>query len=168
MVLERDAEPSLLVRSLGLHARIVEILDQRGLLEGFLAQGKQCPTTKPAQTEWILSEIEVTAPPTLEELRVQLMAYAGTDLGAHSPRWPSRFADATRLAERYRSRRVSLAGDAAHVHPPLGGQGLNLSMQDAFNLGWKLAAEANGWAPGGRWSAGGCATSGCRAAGSTS
>jgi hypothetical protein len=74
---------------------------------------------------------------------------AGTDLGAHSPRWLSRFGDSTRLAERYRVGRILLAGDAAHVHPPVGGQGLNLGLQDAFNLGWKLAAEINGWAPDG-------------------
>ena len=65
----------------------------------------------------------------------------------HSPRWLSRFGDATRLADRYRTGRVLLAGDAAHIHPPIGGQGLNLGIQDAFNLGWKLAAEVNGWAP---------------------
>ena len=88
-----------------------------------------------------------TTPPTLEEFRTQLRAYAGTDFGVHSARWLSRFTDATRLAERYRTGRVFLAGDAAHVHPPLGGQGLNLGIQDAFNLGWKLAAEVNGWAP---------------------
>ena len=67
----------------------------------------------------------------------------------HSPRWLSRFSDATRQAERYRVGRVLLAGDAAHVHPPIGGQGLNLGIQDAFNLGWKLAAEVDGWAPDG-------------------
>ena len=72
---------------------------------------------------------------------------AGTDFGVHSPRWLSRFGDATRQAERYRVGRVLLAGDAAHIHPPIGGQGLNLGVQDAFNLGWKLAAEINGWAP---------------------
>ncbi|MGF1429832.1 rifampin monooxygenase [Kitasatospora sp. LaBMicrA B282] len=88
-----------------------------------------------------------TVPPTLEEFRQQLRAYAGTDFGVHSPRWLSRFGDATRLAERYRVGRVLLAGDAAHVHPPTGGQGLNLGVQDAFNLGWKLAAEVAGWAP---------------------
>lgn len=90
-----------------------------------------------------------SVPPTLEEFRTQLRAYAGTDFGIHSPRWLSRFGDATRLAERYRVGRVLLAGDAAHVHPPLGGQGLNLGIQDAFNLGWKLAAEVAGWAPAG-------------------
>jgi 2-polyprenyl-6-methoxyphenol hydroxylase-like FAD-dependent oxidoreductase len=86
-------------------------------------------------------------PPSLEEFRQQLRMVAGTDLGAHSPRWLSRFGDATRLAERYRAGRVLLAGDAAHIHPPNGGQGLNLGLQDAFNLGWKLAAEVGGWAP---------------------
>ncbi len=90
-----------------------------------------------------------SVPPTLAEFRTQLRAYAGTDFGVHSPRSLSRFSDATRLAERYRVGRVLLAGDAAHVHPPLGGQGLNLGIQDAFNLGWKLAAEVNGWAPDG-------------------
>lgn len=85
--------------------------------------------------------------PTLEEFKRQLRAVAGTDFGVHSPRWLSRFGDATRQAERYRVGRVLLAGDAAHVHPPVGGQGLNLGIQDAFNLGWKLAAEVAGWAP---------------------
>ncbi|MEV7737031.1 rifampin monooxygenase [Streptomyces sp. NPDC088921] len=86
-------------------------------------------------------------PPTLEDFRQQLIAVAGTDFGVHSPRWLSRFGDATRLAERYRVGRVLLAGDAAHIHPPTGGQGLNLGVQDAFNLGWKLAAQIRGWAP---------------------
>lgn len=86
-------------------------------------------------------------PPTLEDFRQQLRTIAGTDFGVHSPRWLSRFGDATRLAERYRVGRVLLAGDAAHIHPPAGGQGLNLGVQDAFNLGWKLAAQIRGWAP---------------------
>ncbi|MFD5393552.1 rifampin monooxygenase [Streptomyces sp. NPDC127097] len=88
-----------------------------------------------------------TAAPTLEEFQRQLRAVAGTDFGVHSPRWLSRFGDATRQAERYRAGRALLAGDAAHIHPPTGGQGLNLGVQDAFNLGWKLAAAVNGWAP---------------------
>ncbi|MFI7012638.1 rifampin monooxygenase [Streptomyces sp. NPDC050164] len=88
-----------------------------------------------------------TVPPTLEEFKQRLRHFAGTDFGVHSPRWLSRFGDATRLAERYRVGRVLLAGDAAHIHPPTGGQGLNLGIQDAFNLGWKLAAEVRGWAP---------------------
>ena len=86
-------------------------------------------------------------PPTLDDFRQQLRAIAGTDFGVHSPRWLSRFGDATRLVERYRVGRVLVAGDAAHIHPPTGGQGLNLGVQDAFNLGWKLAAEVRGWAP---------------------
>ncbi|MCP2328305.1 2-polyprenyl-6-methoxyphenol hydroxylase-like FAD-dependent oxidoreductase [Hamadaea flava] len=86
-------------------------------------------------------------PPTLEDFRRQLRTLAGTDFGVHSPRWLSRFGDATRLAERYRVGRVLLAGDAAHIHPPTGGQGLNLGVQDAVNLGWKLAAQVHGWAP---------------------
>ncbi|UZJ32716.1 rifampin monooxygenase [Streptomyces endophytica] len=86
-------------------------------------------------------------PPTFEEFRHQLRVTAGTDFGVHAPRWLSRFGDATRQAERYRVGRVFLAGDAAHIHPPTGGQGLNLGIQDAFNLGWKLAAAVGGWAP---------------------
>ncbi|GAB2503257.1 FAD-dependent monooxygenase [Nocardiopsis aegyptia] len=90
---------------------------------------------------------ERTAEPTLADFQQRLRALGGTDFGAHSPRWLSRFGDATRQAERYRVGRVLLAGDAAHVHPPTGGQGLNLGVQDAFNLGWKLAAAVRGWAP---------------------
>ncbi|GHG84967.1 rifampin monooxygenase [Streptomyces lanatus] len=85
--------------------------------------------------------------PTIEEFKERLRAVGGSDFGAHSPRWLSRFGDATRQAERYRVGRVLLAGDAAHIHPPTGGQGLNLGVQDAFNLGWKLAAAVKGWAP---------------------
>jgi rifampicin monooxygenase len=286
VVLEKDAEPTKVLRSLGLHVRSIEVMDQRGLLDRFLAYGQKYPvggffagiakpspdrldtahpyilgipqpTTErlltehatelgveirrgcelvglsqddhgvtaeladgtqlrsrylvgcdggrstvrkllgvgfpgePARVEWLLGEVELTAPPeeltavvaevrkthkgfgvgpvgdgvyrfvvpaagvaedrtvppTLEEVRQQLRVFAGTDFGVHSPRWLSRFGDATRLAERYRVGRVLLAGDAAHIHPPQGGQGLNLGIQDAFNLGWKLAAEVNGWAP---------------------
>jgi hypothetical protein len=86
-------------------------------------------------------------PPTLDEFKKQLHVYAGTDFGIHSPRWLSRFGDSTRLAEHYRSGRIFLAGDAAHTHPPLGGQGLSLGIQDSFNLGWKLAGALAGWAP---------------------
>jgi hypothetical protein len=85
--------------------------------------------------------------PTLDEFKQRLRAFAGTDFGAHSPRWLSRFGDATRQADHYRVGRVLLAGDAAHIHSPVGGQGLGLGIQDAFNLGWKLAAEVQGWAP---------------------
>lgn len=286
LVLERDAEPTTVVRSLGLHARSIEVLDQRGLLDRFLAHGTRYPVGgfyagiagppprldtahpyvlgipqpvtdrllaehvtaagaeirrgcelvglvqdvdsvtaaladgtrvrsrflvgcdggrstvrgllgvgfpgEPARREALLGEVEVAqdpatvaavvaevrrtelwfgvgplgnglfralvpaegvagdrSPPTLDELRSRLRAVAGTDFGVHSPRWLSRFGDATRQAERYRVGRVLLAGDAAHIHPPVGGQGLNLGIQDAFNLGWKLAAQVHGRAPDG-------------------
>jgi len=286
LVLEKDAEPTRIVRSLGLHARSIEVMDQRGLLQRFLDLGQQYPMGgffagirkpapdrldtahpyvlgipqtvtdrllaehatelgaeirrgcelvglsqdedavtaeladgtrlrsrylvgadggrstvrkllgigfpgEPASVETLIGEMEVTedpetvaaivaevrktqlrfgliplgdgvyrvgvpaegvaegraVPSALEEFKQQLRVTAGTDFGAHSPRWLSRFGDATRLAERYRAGRVLLAGDAAHIHPPVGGQGLNLGIQDAFNLGWKVAAEVSGWAP---------------------
>ncbi|WAL68559.1 rifampin monooxygenase [Amycolatopsis cynarae] len=286
LVLEREAEPTKVVRALGLHVRSIEVLDQRGLLERFLAHGKQYPLGgffaginkpspdrldtahsyvlgipqpiidrllaeralelgaeirrgcelvgltqdddgvtaeladgtrlrsrylvgcdggrstvrkllgigfpgEPSRNETLLGEMGVdvppetladlvagvrkthkrfgvvpfgegvyrvvvpaegvaedrSVPPTFDEFKQQLRTFAGTDFGVHSPRWLSRFGDATRLAERYRAGRVLLAGDAAHIHPPTGGQGLNLGVQDAFNLGWKLAAEVGGWAP---------------------
>ncbi|WP_330258067.1 rifampin monooxygenase [Streptomyces murinus] len=286
VVLEKETEPTRIVRALGLHARSIEVLDQRGLLERFLAQGRKYPlggffagirkpsptgldtahpyvlgipqpvtdrllaehaaelgaeirrggevvglsqdedgvtveladgtrlrsrylvgcdggrstvrkllgvafpgessrvdtllgearlTASPEEVDAVVTEVrktqlrfglgplddgvyrfvvpadgvaeDRTAPPTLDEVRRQLRAIAGTDFGIHAPRWLSRFGDGTRQAERYRVGRVLLAGDAAHVHPPMGGQGLNLGVQDAFNLGWKLAAEIEGWAP---------------------
>ncbi|MFF0727031.1 rifampin monooxygenase [Streptomyces sp. NPDC004134] len=286
VVLEKEPEPTKVVRALGLHARSAEVLDQRGLLERFLALGTRHPvggffagiakpapehldsahayvlgllqtTTdrlleehavevgaeirrgtevvglsqdedgvtvesagsaplrarylvgcdggrstvrkllgvgfpgEPSRVDTLLGEMELTAspetvtavmaevrrtqlrfglmpladgayrvgvpaaavagdrsvPPAFDEFKAQLRAVSGTDFGVHSPRWLSRFGDATRLAERYRVGRVLLAGDAAHIHPPVGGQGLNLGVQDAFNLGWKLAAAIAGWAP---------------------
>jgi 2-polyprenyl-6-methoxyphenol hydroxylase-like FAD-dependent oxidoreductase len=286
LVVEKDADPTKVVRSLGLHARSIEIIDQRGLLERFLAVGHQHPVGgffagiakapptsldtahpyvlgipqpvtdrlltehavacgavfrrgcevvgltqdedgvrvktadgtqvqsrylvgcdggrstvrkllgvgfpgEPSRVDTLIGEMKVgiapeqldavvtevrrtqlrfgagplgdglyrvivpaaevaedrSVAPTFDEFKRQLRATAGTDLGVHSPRWLSRFGDSTRLADRYRSGRVLLAGDAAHVHPPTGGQGLNLGVQDAFNLGWKLAAVINGWAP---------------------
>jgi 2-polyprenyl-6-methoxyphenol hydroxylase-like FAD-dependent oxidoreductase len=80
-----------------------------------------------------------TGEPTLRELSDALIAVYGTDYGVHSPTWISRFTDMARQAATYRDRRVLLAGDAAHVHSPVGGQGLNTGVQDAVNLGWKLA-----------------------------
>ncbi|MCX2929385.1 FAD-dependent monooxygenase [Mycobacterium sp. CVI_P3] len=85
--------------------------------------------------------------PTLEDLSAALTAVYGTDFGIHSPTSIARFTDATRQAAAYRDRRVLLAGDAAHIHHPVGGQGLNTGVQDAVNLGWKLAQVINGWAP---------------------
>jgi 2-polyprenyl-6-methoxyphenol hydroxylase-like FAD-dependent oxidoreductase len=85
--------------------------------------------------------------PTLDDLRAALIAAHGTDYGVHSPAWISRFTDTTRQATSYRSGRVLLAGDAAHVHAPDGGQGLQIGVQDAVNLGWKLAQVVDGISP---------------------
>jgi 3-(3-hydroxy-phenyl)propionate hydroxylase len=88
----------------------------------------------------VLTEAHVASgEPTLRDVSDALVGIYGTDFGVHSPTWVSRFSDMTRQAATYRDRRVLLAGDAAHVHPPVGGQGLNLGVQDAVNLGWKLA-----------------------------
>ena len=87
------------------------------------------------------------SPITVEELRSALIRIAGTDFGLHSPRWISRYNDTARQAAAYRSGRVLLAGDAAHIHYPAGGQGLNTGLQDAVNLGWKLAMVVQGRAP---------------------
>jgi 3-(3-hydroxy-phenyl)propionate hydroxylase len=85
--------------------------------------------------------------PTLDELRAALVAVYGTDFGVHNVTWLSRFSDMARQAASYRERRVMLAGDAAHVHGPTGGQGLNIGVQDAVNLGWKLAQVVHGTSP---------------------
>jgi 2-polyprenyl-6-methoxyphenol hydroxylase-like FAD-dependent oxidoreductase len=89
----------------------------------------------------MITEAQVgrTDEPTLRDLSEGLIAVCGTDFGVHSPTFISRFTDMTRQAAAYRDRRVLLAGDAAHVHSPIGGQGLNTGVQDAVNLGWKLA-----------------------------
>jgi len=94
----------------------------------------------------VLVEKEVMSgdAPTEDDLRAALVAVYGTDFGVHDVTWLSRFTDATRQAATYRSGRVLLAGDAAHVHSPAGGQGLNLGIHDAVNLGWKLAQVVNG------------------------
>ncbi|URN13436.1 FAD-dependent monooxygenase [Streptomyces radiopugnans] len=289
VVLEKETEPTGVVRALGLHVRSIEVMDQRGLLDRFLAHGRQYPVGgffaaspsprparldtahayvlgipqpvtdrllaeraaelgaeirrgcevtgleqdedgvtvelvggtrlrsryavgcdggrstvrkllgvgfpgEPAGVETLLGEMEATEDPAViaavvaDVRRTQLRFGVGpveegvyrvvvlrprgwprtapyrrpwrrsgsgcgrwlsTDFGVHSPRWLSRFGDATRQAERYRTGRVLLVSDAAHIHPPVGGQGLNLGIQDAFNLGWKLAAEVGGWAPDG-------------------
>jgi 3-(3-hydroxy-phenyl)propionate hydroxylase len=85
------------------------------------------------------TQLRLDREPTLRDVSDALIAVYGTDFRVHSPTWISRFTDMTRQAEAYRDRRVLLAGDAAHVHPPVGGQGLNIGVQDAVNLGWKLA-----------------------------
>ena len=93
------------------------------------------------------SEVGSTSEPTLRDLSEGLIAVYGTDYGIHSPTWISRFTDMTRQAAAYRDRRVLLAGDAAHVHSPVGGQGLNTGVQDAVNLGWKLAQVVHRTSP---------------------
>src|SRR5678816_2874271 len=85
------------------------------------------------------SQLQLDSEPSLRDVSEALIAVYGTDYGIHSPIWISRFTDVSRQAAAYRDRRVLLAGDAAHVHPPMGGQGLNIGVQDAVNLGWKLA-----------------------------
>ena len=95
----------------------------------------------------IAEQVGATAEPTLRDLSEGLTAVYGTDYGVHSPVWISRFTDMCRQAATYRDRRVLLAGDAAHVHSPHGGQGLNTGVQDAVNLGWKLAQVVGGTSP---------------------
>jgi 2-polyprenyl-6-methoxyphenol hydroxylase-like FAD-dependent oxidoreductase len=99
----------------------------------------------------MLTEPQVgnTDEPTLRDLSAGLVAVYGTDYGIHSPTFISRFTDMTRQAAAYREGRVLLAGDAAHVHSPVGGQGLNTGVQDAVNLGWKLAQVVKGISPDG-------------------
>ena len=91
--------------------------------------------------------VEDAGEPTLRDISEALIAAYGTDYGIHSPVWISRFTDMTRQAAAYRKRRILLAGDAAHVHSPVGGQGLNTGVQDAVNLGWKLAQVVKGISP---------------------
>ncbi|NUQ28002.1 MAG: hypothetical protein HOQ35_05755 [Acidobacteriaceae bacterium] len=96
----------------------------------------------------VLTERQVESKePTLRDVSEALIGIYGTDFGAHSPDCISRFTDMARQAATYRDRRVLLAGDSAHVHPPMGGQGLNIGVQDAMNLGWKLAQVVKGISP---------------------
>ncbi|HET6344592.1 MAG TPA: FAD-dependent monooxygenase [Myxococcota bacterium] len=103
------------------------------------------------QVRVVLSEAQVGRGdvPTLDDLRAALVSVYGSDFGLHNVTWASRFSDMARQATAYRRGRVLLAGDAAHVHSPVGGQGLNLGVQDAVNLGWKLAQVVAGTSPDG-------------------
>ncbi|MEO3933732.1 FAD-dependent monooxygenase [Micrococcaceae bacterium Sec7.4] len=101
-------------------------------------------TTRVVVTE---KRLGPAAEPTLADLSKALTDVYDTDFGVHAPTWISRFTDATRQAAEYRSGRVLLAGDAAHIHSPSGGQGIGLGIQDAVNLGWKLAQVVKGTAP---------------------
>ena len=100
-------------------------------------QGGEMASARPGRADRTAARRD--SEPTLRDISEALIAVYGTDYGIHSPTWISRFTDMTRQAAAYRDRRVLLAGDAAHVHPPVGGQGLNIGVQDAVNLGWKLA-----------------------------
>ncbi|HSJ65277.1 MAG TPA: FAD-dependent monooxygenase [Gemmatimonadaceae bacterium] len=111
--------------------------------DGKVVYGDKGPIRVMVTEEYVGSSGE----PTLRELSAALIAVYGTDYGIHSPTWISRFTDMTRQATTYRDRRVLLAGDAAHVHYPAGGQGLNVGVQDAVNLGWKLAQVVKGTSP---------------------
>ncbi|MBV9265045.1 MAG: FAD-dependent monooxygenase [Acidobacteriaceae bacterium] len=102
-----------------------------------------------AAIEWDQPAIDREAQMTLDELQAAIRRVITTDLAISDPVWLSRATDSSRLAERYRDGRVFLAGDAAHVHWAYGGKGLQTGLQDAGNLGWKLAAEIHGWAPAG-------------------
>ncbi len=96
---------------------------------------------------FIVPDLDRVDEPTLQDVRDALIRVDGKDYGVHSPHWISTFTDVTRQAVAYRSRRVLLAGDAAHVHAPMGGQGLNIGVQDSVNLGWKLAQVVEGKSP---------------------
>ncbi len=102
---------------------------------------------KRARTVLNEQQVRQGAEPTVGDIREALVAVYGTDYGLRSANHISRFTDMTRQAARYQERRVLLAGDAAHVHSPVGGQGLNLGVQDAVNLGWKLAQVIHGTSP---------------------
>jgi len=97
-------------------------------------------------TEWG-QDVDRDVEPTLDELRASVRRVVGADIAMSRPRWLSRFTDAARQADRYRAGRVLIAGDAAHIQLPAGGPGMTTGLQDAANLGWKLAAEVGGWAP---------------------
>ena len=131
----------------------VELADPASLTFGNhqTARGGVFVIPRPGYVRVITSELappaEPDAPVTLDALRDAVAHVLGRDVALVRPRWLTRFSDAARLAERYCVGRVLLAGDAAHVHPPAGAQGLNVGLQDAFNLGWKLAAVARDGAP---------------------
>lgn len=114
--------------------------------KGINAMGK-LDDGKRARVVLIEQSVRQGEEPTLNDLREALVAVYGDDFGVHDVTWLSRFTDMARQAASYRERRVLLAGDAAHVHSPAGGQGLNIGVQDAVNLGWKLAQVVHGTSP---------------------
>jgi 2-polyprenyl-6-methoxyphenol hydroxylase-like FAD-dependent oxidoreductase len=139
---EMTGEPELGVRhdAVGIHGI--------GRVEYEIRDGEVVyPDHGPVRVMVTEPQVGRTDEPTLSDLSEALVAVYGTDYGIHSLAWISRFTDMTRQAAAYRDRRVLLAGDAAHIHSPAGGQGLGLGVQDAVNLGWKLAQVVNGTSP---------------------
>jgi 2-polyprenyl-6-methoxyphenol hydroxylase-like FAD-dependent oxidoreductase len=139
---EMSEEPELGIRKneLGIHG--LGRVDYE-IRDGEVVYGDAGPIRVMVTEEHVGASTE----PTLRDLSKALVAVYGTDFGIHSPTWISRFTDATRQAAAYRAGRVLLAGDSAHVHYPAGGQGLGLGLQDAVNLGWKLAQVVAGTSP---------------------
>jgi 2-polyprenyl-6-methoxyphenol hydroxylase-like FAD-dependent oxidoreductase len=142
---EMTAEPELGIRhdAIGTHAFGRAEYEVR---DGEVIFKKEGPV-RIMVTERHVGPVERSREPSLQDLSEALVAVYGTDYGIHNPTWISRFTDMTRQAAAYRKGRVLLAGDAAHVHFPVGGQGLNIGMQDAVNLGWKLAQVVKGLSP---------------------
>jgi len=139
---EMTEEPELGVRhdALGVHAL--------GRLDYEIRDGKVIYMDGgPVRVMVTERQLGPSSEPTLRDLREALVTVYGTDFGVHNATWISRFTDTTRQAAAYRAGRVLLAGDSAHVHYPAGGQGLSLGVQDAVNLGWKLAQVVNGTSP---------------------
>ena len=114
--------------------------------KGINAMGKMEDSER-VRVVLVESQVEQADEPTIDDLRQALIDVYATDFGVHNVTWLSRFSDMARQAASYRQRRVLLAGDAAHVHGPTGGQGLNIGVQDAVNLGWKLAQVVSGASP---------------------
>ncbi len=135
------------------HLAVVDIVDPEKLGDGWTwsASGTYRYGPQPGRVitvEFDGGPADRSAPVTIEDLQARLRRVSGTDVTLTALRaTPTRWTDNTRQAATYRSGRVLLAGDAAHVHPPFGGQGLNLGVGDAMNLGWKLGAVVAGWAP---------------------
>jgi 2-polyprenyl-6-methoxyphenol hydroxylase-like FAD-dependent oxidoreductase len=139
---EMTEEPELGIRrdDTGIHGL--------GRLEYEIRDGEVVYTDRgPVRVMVTEQQLGPSSEPTLRDLSEALITVYGTDFGVHSPTWISRFTDMTRQAAAYRAGRVLLAGDSAHVHYPAGGQGLSLGVQDAVNLGWKLAQVINGASP---------------------
>ncbi|MBB2699185.1 hypothetical protein EFD56_13815 [Rhizobium phaseoli] len=139
---EMEEEPPLGVHrtALGMHAFGREDYEIRDGKVVFASEG-------PINVMVTETSAVAAGEPTLGDLRRALIAACGTDFGIHGLKWISRFTDMSRQAAAYRKGRVFLAGDAAHVHSPVGGQGLNTGVQDAVNLGWKLAQVVKGLSP---------------------